>query len=193
VSGQAEDEVRLALATEQRLFPDACLVPDRTTATSKVLMVRPTSRPLPASRHVQLAHVHTVQAWENYTAARVAVEAGFGVAEDRARGMVHALRRRGRNLGLDVFLCIDDGQPVGAVGRLRLPQPYRAWARLQEVDVFPGWRGRGYGDAVLAAILERLADEDAAMAVVAADEDDWPLHWYRRRGWRDVARVPRTR
>lgn len=31
---------------------------------------------------------------------------------------------------------------MGAVGRFQLPN--RPWARLQEVHVFPAWRGQGY-------------------------------------------------
>jgi len=57
---------------------------------------------------------------------------------------------------------------------------------LQEVDVFPSWRG--YGDALLAAVLELLVAEGSNTVVVGADEDDWPLTWYRRRGFCDVAR-----
>jgi GNAT superfamily N-acetyltransferase len=72
------------------------------------------------------------------------------------------------------------------------PTAQCAWARLAEIDVFPAWRGRGYGDAVLAAIVDRLAGEGCTMLVVGADEDDWPLSCYRSRGFRDVARVPLT-
>ena len=59
--------------------------------------------------------------------------------------------------------------------------------------MFPLWRGQGYGDALLAAVLEVLAREGSRTVVVGADEDDWPLSWYRTRGFHDSARVPLTR
>ena len=58
---------------------------------------------------------------------------------------------------------------------------------------FPSWRGQGYGGALLAAGLDVLASESSRTAVVGADEDDWPLGWYRRRGFHDSARVPLSR
>jgi ribosomal protein S18 acetylase RimI-like enzyme len=63
-------------------------------------------------------------------------------------------------------------------------------ARLQEVDVFPGHRGNGYGEAALTAICAQLASEGLRDIIVGAEEDDWTLSWYRRRGFHDVARVP---
>ncbi|WP_448642820.1 hypothetical protein [Geodermatophilus sp. URMC 63] len=65
-------------------------------------------------------------------------------------------------------------------------------AVLQEVDVFPGSRGRGNGNALLEALRRLLVAEGVTRLVVAADEGDWPLSWYRRRAFTDVARVPAT-
>jgi len=53
----------------------------------------------------------------------------------------------------------------------------------------PGWRGQGYGDGLLTAVLAMLNAEGVSTVVVGADEDDWPLSWYRRRGFRDTVRV----
>ena len=59
--------------------------------------------------------------------------------------------------------------------------------------MFPSWRRMGYGEAVLAAIVDLLAGEGSTSVVAGADEDDLPLSWCRRRGLRDVARVPLPR
>lgn len=158
-----------------------------------MLLVRDSAGPLPARAEVQLELVTSEKDWRSYAAQRVAVEAGFGVGEDAARRMVGELRARGDRIALDLYSARDRGQVVGAIGRLRLVPPQQSWARLQEVDVFPAWRGRGYGDALLAAMFALLVTEGSSTVVVGADEDDWPLSWYRRRGFRDVARVPRTR
>ncbi len=80
---------------------------------------------------------------------------------------------------------------MGAVDRFRLPG--RPCARLQEVDVFPPWRGQEFGNAVLPAVVDLLAGEGSAVVAVGADEDDRPLSWYRRRGFHDVGHVRLTR
>ncbi len=184
----------MALLTEQHLFTAARFLDVVEAAgEGKSLLVRPTAAVFPSRGEVCLTPVVTEQDWRGYQDQRVLVEAGFGVDALRAGTMVEALRERSRRLGLGLYLASDGGQVVGAVGCFRLPPPHRQWARLQEVDVFPSWRGRGYGDALLAAVLELLVTEGSKTVVVGADEDDWPLTWYRRRGFRDVARVPLTR
>ncbi len=188
------DERAMALMTEQRLVAATRLLGDLEAAgEGKALLVHPTAAVLPARARVSLQPVLSGQDWRDYENQRVVVEAGFGVDAVRALAMVEALRERSRRLGLVLYLASDAEQVVGAVGCFRLPPPHRQWARLQEVDVFPSWRGRGYGDALLAAVLELLVTGGSDTVVVGADEDDWPLTWYRRRGFRDVARVPLTR
>ena len=56
--------------------------------------------------------------------------------------------------------------------------------------MFPPWRGRGYGDALLVAVFGLPAAEGSSTVVVGADVDDWPLGWYRKRGFREIARLP---
>jgi len=34
-----------------------------------------------------------------------------------------------------------------------------------------------------------LSAEGVSTVVVGADEDDWPLYWHRRRGFRDTGRM----
>jgi GNAT superfamily N-acetyltransferase len=47
-------------------------------------------------------------------------------------------------------------------------------------------RGRRYADALLAAGVEAAHDHGCTHAVLSALTDDWPLHWYARRGFRVV-------
>lgn len=188
------DESAMALLTERRLFAATRVLGVLEAAGGgKALLVHPTAAGVAAQGRVSLRPVRSEQDWRDYEDQRVVVEAGFGVDAARARAMVEALRERGRHLGLVVYLASDGEQVVGAVGCFRLPAPHGRWARLQEVDVFPSCRGLGYGDALLAAVLELLVAGGSHTVVVGADEDDWPLGWYRRRGFRDVARVPLTR
>ncbi|MGH3096555.1 MAG: GNAT family N-acetyltransferase [Streptosporangiales bacterium] len=189
-----DEAARVALLSEQRLFPATRLLsPAEAVGAGKVLLVRTTADRFPAQASVDLARIGTERDWADYADRRTAVEAGFGVGEAAARAMVADLRERTGRLGLSLYLARDAGNLVGAVARLRLLEPLEHWARLQEVDVFPSYRGQRYGNALLAAVLDLLADEGTTRVVVGADEDGWPLTWYRRRGFHDVARVSLTR
>jgi predicted N-acetyltransferase YhbS len=184
----------MALATERWLHPGAHeLSPDDAIGRGRSLLVRDVGEPLRTRMSVSLRRVVSEQHWALYLDRRIAVEAGFGIEPDQAARRVRALRDRTVSTGLDLYLARDERRVVGAVGRFRLPVPDRPWARLQELDVFPEWRGVGYGDALLSAAIGLLNDEGCKAVVVGADEDDWPAAWYRRRGFRDVARVPLTR
>jgi GNAT superfamily N-acetyltransferase len=172
-----------AVQSERALFPHTRELAPDDPAIGKTLLTRPTGEPLPARATLVLTPIVSEADWSRYERARIEVEAGFGVGPDEARAMVGALRERG---GLSLFFA---DPVVGAVGYFVTS----AGARLQEVDIFPAWRGKGYGDALLAAVLQHLADRGIETAIIGADEDDWPLGWYRRRGFTPVARVTLSR
>lgn len=184
----------MALATEQWLHPEARILrAEESPGAGKALLVRDLAEPLRTRRSVSLRRVASAQHWQNYEEQRITVEAGFGIPPEEAVRRVQQLRDGTERTGLDLYLAHDGRRLIGAVGRFRLPVPDRPWARLQEVDVFPEWRRLGYGDALLSAAIGLLNDEGCKAVVVGADEDDWPVHWYRKRGFHDVARVPLTR
>lgn len=194
VAAGNEIESAMALATELWLHPEArALGPDEPPTPGKALLVREVAEPLRTSMTVSLRRVVSPLQWGLYEDQRISVEAGFGVAPEEAVRRVRRLRENTEHTGLDLYLARDERRLVGAVARFRLPVPDRPWARLQEVDVFPDWRGLGYGDALLSAAIGLLNDEGCRAVVVGADEDDWPVAWYRRRGFRDAGRVPQTR
>ncbi|QHC02028.1 GNAT family N-acetyltransferase [Epidermidibacterium keratini] len=157
----------------------------------KALLVRSAAGVSSARNSIMLRLIDTEAAWQRYTDSRIDVEAELGVDKTEARRMVDGLRAERARIGLDVFAAECDGEMVGAIGRFRMPYPNHGWARLQEVDVFPHWRGHGYGNAMIIAMLRLLEAEGVERVIVGADEDDWPLQWYRRLGFRDVARVRR--
>jgi GNAT superfamily N-acetyltransferase len=193
VAAATETESAMALATEQWLHPDARVLNPGESGPGKALLVRPVAEPLRTTRTVSLRRIASPMHWRRYEDERITVEAGFGIGAEAAARRVRQLREGTERTGIDLYLAHDERRLVGAIGRFRLPVPDRPWARLQEVDIFPDWRGLGYGDALLAAMISLLNDEGCASVVVGADEDDWPLQWYRRRGFRDALRVPLTR
>jgi GNAT superfamily N-acetyltransferase len=189
-----DTESAMALATERWLNPETRILgAEESPGGGKALLVRDLAEPLRTRMSVSLRRVASVQHWRHYEEQRITVEAGFGVSPGEAVRRVQQLREGTERTGLDLYLAHDERRLVGAVGRFRLPVPNRPWARLQEVDIFPEWRRLGYGDALLSAVIGLLNDEGCKAVVVGADEDDWPLHWYRKRGFRDAARVPLTR
>jgi uncharacterized protein (DUF952 family)/ribosomal protein S18 acetylase RimI-like enzyme len=72
---------------------------------------------------------------------------------------------------------------VVAAGQLRVDG---ATAAVESVLTEPAARGRGYADAVLARILAGAADAGCDLVVLEAAADDWPQHWYARRGFEVV-------
>lgn len=179
-----------ALATERRLFPGVTtLAEGQDAGAGKSLLARATGVHASTGVRISLRPIVTETQWRAYTDQRIQVEKGFGATAADARRTGHELRGRRASIGLGRFAVEQDHDMVAAIGRFRMPAPAHHWARLQDVDVFPNWRGHGYGTAMLVAMLRLLASEGATMVVVGADEDDWPLTWYRRHGFCDVARV----
>jgi predicted GNAT family N-acyltransferase len=50
-------------------------------------------------------------------------------------------------------------------------------------------RGRGHADAVLARTLDLATQAGCDLVVLEAGADDWPRHWYARRGFTTVGSV----
>ncbi|WP_448609667.1 GNAT family N-acetyltransferase [Geodermatophilus sp. URMC 60] len=79
-----------------------------------------------------------------------------------------------------VDLAVREEGRVVSAGQLRVDG---ATAAFESMNTDPAARGRGHGDAVLAAALDRAADRGCDLVVLEADAADWPRHWYARRGF----------
>jgi len=79
----------------------------------------------------------------------------------------------------------EDGRVV-ASGQLRVDG---ATAAVDSVLTHPGARGRGHADAVLARTLQLADAAGCDLVVLEAAADDWPRHWYGRRGFAVVGSV----
>jgi len=79
----------------------------------------------------------------------------------------------------------EDGEVVAAA-QLRVDG---ATASLESVLSDPAVRRRGYGDALLARALDTARAAGCDLVVLDAAADDWPQHWYARRGWTVVGRT----
>ena len=79
----------------------------------------------------------------------------------------------------------EDGRVVAA-GQLRVDG---ATAAVDSVLTDPAARGRGHADAVLGRALALAAEAGCDLVVLEAAADDWPRHWYARRGFEVVGSV----
>jgi uncharacterized protein (DUF952 family)/ribosomal protein S18 acetylase RimI-like enzyme len=75
---------------------------------------------------------------------------------------------------------------VVAAGQLRVDG---ATAAVESVLTDTAARGRGHADAVLARALDLATAAGCDLVVLEAAADDWPRHWYARRGFRTLASV----
>jgi GNAT superfamily N-acetyltransferase len=56
-------------------------------------------------------------------------------------------------------------------------------AEIDGVATWPEHRGRGYGDALVATCVHEAVARGIPHLHLEALTDDWPRHWYARRGW----------
>ncbi|MEU4891307.1 GNAT family N-acetyltransferase [Streptomyces sp. NPDC044780] len=106
---------------------------------------------------------------------------------------VHDLveRREARRAGAEEVLFLaahDDSGEVVSWADLYLA-PAAGIAQIEEVVTAEPYLRRGYADAVVTAALRRAAAAGCALRFLVADQDDWPLHWYGRRGFTAVGRT----
>ncbi|MGE7384342.1 GNAT family N-acetyltransferase [Streptomyces sp. NPDC004126] len=67
-------------------------------------------------------------------------------------------------------------------------EPGTGIAQVEDLMTAEGHRRRGHADAVLAAALRRAADAGCGTRFLTADAEDWPRHWYVRRGFTVIGR-----
>jgi N-acetylglutamate synthase-like GNAT family acetyltransferase len=79
----------------------------------------------------------------------------------------------------------EDGRVVAA-GQLRMDG---ATAAVDSVLTDPAVQGRGHAGAVLARSLDVAAAAGRDLVVLEAAADDWPRHWYARRGFETVGSI----
>jgi uncharacterized protein (DUF952 family)/GNAT superfamily N-acetyltransferase len=83
-------------------------------------------------------------------------------------------------------LVVRAGDRIVAAAQLRVDG---ATAAVESVLTEPEARGRGHADALLTRALELAGDAGCDLVVLEAAADDWPRHWYARRGFADVGRT----
>ncbi|WP_370067913.1 GNAT family N-acetyltransferase [Streptacidiphilus sp. MAP5-3] len=110
-------------------------------------------------------------------------------AEETVRHLVD--RRTARLRGADevVLLGVRDepGGEVASWADLYRDLGHDHVAQFEDLVTADEYTRRGYADAVLATALHRASAAD--LFFLLAEPDDWPRHWYARRGFVPVGRV----
>ncbi|MEV7540913.1 GNAT family N-acetyltransferase [Streptomyces sp. NPDC089915] len=99
-------------------------------------------------------------------------------------------RREAGRRGADEVRFIGARTPEGEVASWADLYLDRATGTAQIEDLITSelHLGRGYADAVLATALRHAADARCGTRFLTADAEDWPRHWYERRGFSVIGR-----
>jgi ribosomal protein S18 acetylase RimI-like enzyme len=111
-----------------------------------------------------------------------------GIGDDEVAQLVD---RRGQGPGELSWLVRDAAldDPVSGDLAACLDLHVDGWAaEVDAVATRAPARGRGYADALLATGVRAAHEAGCTHAVLSALTEDWPLHWYARRGFRVVGR-----
>jgi GNAT superfamily N-acetyltransferase len=96
-----------------------------------------------------------------------------------------ALNARGADL---VLLAVYAGGDVVAHAELYVDR-VAGVAQFERLVTDNEARGRGYGTALLRHALRRTRGAGCDASFLTADDDDWPLEWYRRTGYAEIGRT----
>ncbi len=176
-----------ALESERVLFEHVTLVDDH--AEGKALLVKPKTLDAPSPVPLRLEAIASDADWAAYLQARYEVEKVYGLNLEQTERIIQQMQQRMQRMALGWHFLWLDEEAVGAVGLLLFEHQGQHYGRLQDVDVFPGYRGQGNGNRLLTAVEALAWQRRAAALFIGADTDDWPLGWYQRRGYTRIGTV----
>lgn len=105
---------------------------------------------------------------------------------DQVVGQLVAREARNDDVVAVTHLVVREAGRVVAAGQLRVDG---ATAVVEALETDPDHRGRGHGDAVLARATDLAASAGCDLVALEAAADDWPRHWYGRRGFAVVGSI----
>jgi uncharacterized protein (DUF952 family)/GNAT superfamily N-acetyltransferase len=148
-----------------------------------LLMARPAARPTGVAARAevvdqQVVHQFWVDSWREQLA-------GERRLDDVVAQLVGREHLNDRVVAVSDVVVREEDRVVAA-GQLRVDG---ATAAVDSVLTAPAARGRGHADAVLGRALELAAEAGCDLVVLEAAADDWPRHWYARRGFDEVGSV----
>ena len=149
-------------------------------ASELLLMARPAT-PVPGSERAEVVDQREVHdLWER--SWRRDLPASIPDLDEVVAQLVGREHRNDAVVAVTDVVVREEGRVVAA-GQLRVDG---ATAAVESVMTDSAARGRGHADAVLARLLDAAVDAGCDLVVLEAAADDWPQHWYARRGFEVV-------
>jgi GNAT superfamily N-acetyltransferase len=150
------------------------------TTEERVVMARPAA-PAPGGERAEVVAQHEAHEFWERSWRQNLTEVGPQLDRVVAQ-LVGREHLNDRVVAVTDVVVREDGRVV-ASGQLRIDG---ATAAVDSVLTDPAAQGRGYGNAVLTHALTLAADAGCDLVVLQAAADDWPRHWYARRGFEVV-------
>jgi uncharacterized protein (DUF952 family)/N-acetylglutamate synthase-like GNAT family acetyltransferase len=149
-----------------------------------VLMARsPEAPPAAATDRVELvAQTEVHDLWDRSWRRGLA---GIPRLDETVAQLIARERLNDRVTAVTDLVVREEGRVVAAA-QLRVDG---ATAAVESVMTDPDARGRGYGDALLTRALQLAGEHGCDLVVLEAVAEDWPRHWYARRGFAEVGRT----
>ena len=112
-----------------------------------------------------------------------------GVGDDAVRQLVE--RRSARKRGAEIVRFVAARTQGGEVASWAdlYADPAAGIAQVEDLITAQAELGRGYAGAVLDAALRQGADAGCGTRFLLAEAEDWPRHWYERRGFTVIGRT----
>lgn len=105
-----------------------------------------------------------------------------GITDTTVTQLTDRYRAEEPVVDLRYLAVLDDGEVVAGCP-LKIDG---GTAQLGSLNTDPAHRGRGHGDALVATARALARDAGCDLVVIDAYADDWPRHWYARRGFVEV-------
>ncbi|MEM8532595.1 MAG: GNAT family N-acetyltransferase [Chloroflexota bacterium] len=139
----------------------------------------------------QLHLITSADDWQQYREHRVVVEAQFGGTRADVERMIKIMHSRQTQLSIQWYF-LQAEERLGGVGLLEFEYQGTRSGRLQDIDIFPSYQGLGLGNVLLKAVEGLAYRKNLTYLYLGADTNDWPLYWYQRHGYAELARIKKV-
>jgi N-acetylglutamate synthase-like GNAT family acetyltransferase len=140
------------------------------------------------STAVKLVPISTEKDWSKLLTIRRDIEyTEYNITAPRAISlMIDNIKDMSQRLNAQWYIAHCGLTPVGAIGLVMFEHQSKRFGRLQDVDIIQSQRNKGYGTAMLHAIISISVQNKLESLYLRADENDWKKDWYKRLGFQPI-------
>jgi N-acetylglutamate synthase-like GNAT family acetyltransferase len=133
--------------------------------------------------------ITTLQDWQFYYRSRVVIESAYGITAFQVYYMIKRMKLLMKKFNIIWYFLERQGVKVGAIGIYYFSFENINFVRLQDIDIFPEFRRFGYGNSLLDLLLLYMLEQKIQHIFVGAEQNDWPITWYQRRGFQKICGI----